>query len=579
MPLGDAYADSTLQALTVMAARPVDPEPPRPKHSAWSTIPRAVAGAFLEVGGNALDTASAFGQVAAAAGGVGPGFAPEDKKQRQQSLEAYDRLKSEGINWRSDEARANYDMARDLRPDPITAGAAEQIVFGMTKGLTKAIGGAVALGNVGGAAAFGLSEGMTTADDLAEQGVDPATRAKVGAVTGALNAAGVALPVAGRTLAQTAGLVAVGGPGSFVAQQMATREILAGADYGELAKQYDPLDPVGLAVSTLVPAGFGAFAMRGAARSAAAGPRARVTPEQLDALMSHNITAHADARPARERAELLRAWDEVHQNPVGPANDPLVRLTPDDVADVLVSRGPVSLKEDGVSIQVPGYGLVKFIWRHGPESGKPEAAAITAEDLADFPVLMREYEPEMTALHDQKTGRTTEQMTWVVDRPDGRRVVYGTTRFLADDEHHLVTVHVDGERKTVPSQKRKEPPTTSGPGTLQASGRDTARESFASSSWEVEGGYEPSIGNRGADVTGAEAAAVDAMRTRIEALKTEQPDLMVKLADDAEPMRMDEALAEIQRRAQEGTDTDFGALDAPLLQVAAECAISFGGAA
>lgn len=48
--------------------------------------------------------------------------------------------------------------------------------------------------------------------------------------------------------------------------------------------------------------------------------------------------------------------------------------------------------------------------------------------------------------------------------------------------------------------KRKEPPSTSGPDTLQASGRDTARESFASSSREVDGGRTPSIANPAAIV-------------------------------------------------------------------------------
>ncbi|HAV37456.1 MAG TPA: transglycosylase, partial [Massilia sp.] len=74
-----------------------------------------------------------------------------------------------------------------------------------------------------------------------------------------------------RTLAQTAGLVAAGGPGGFIAQQAASKAILENAGYDKLADQYDPFDPVGLAVSTLVPSAFGAYAMRGA-RARAANP-------------------------------------------------------------------------------------------------------------------------------------------------------------------------------------------------------------------------------------------------------------------------------------------------------------------
>lgn len=102
------------------------------------------------------------------------------------------------------------------------------------------------------------------AEELKQQGVDIGTRTKVGAVTAVTNAVGFALPVAGKTWLQTAGLVAVGGPGTFVTQQAATKAILENANYADLAKQYDPTDTLGLAMSTLLPLGFGALAMRGA---------------------------------------------------------------------------------------------------------------------------------------------------------------------------------------------------------------------------------------------------------------------------------------------------------------------------
>ena len=120
-----------------------------------------------------------------------------------------------------------------------------------------------------GAVLTGADEGMTVADDLKQQGVDLGTRTAVGAVVGVATGLGVALPVAGKTLAQTAGLVVAGGPVSFMAQQQAVRSILQAQDYSKLAEQYDPLDPVGLAVSTLIPAGFGAWGVRSARARAA----------------------------------------------------------------------------------------------------------------------------------------------------------------------------------------------------------------------------------------------------------------------------------------------------------------------
>lgn len=405
MGLLDAYKDSTETALRVMASRPLEPDPPSPKRSAWSAPFRAVAAGAAEVAGNVIDTAAAAGQVAASVGGITPGFDPDQAKNRQQSVDAMDTLKRDGINWRTDEAQQAYKFGADLRPDPLTAGTAENIVFSLTKGLTKAIGAAATLGPVGGAAAFGVSEGMTTADDLATQGVDQTTRTQVGAVTGVMSAAGVALPVAGKTLAQTAGLVAVGGPLSFMAQQQATRSILENADYGKIAKQYDPLDPVGLIISTLLPAGFAAYAKRGGF-----GPR--VAPEAIDAAMVQNLTVARDA------------------------------------------HGDVS-----------------------PEQVKAMIGADETPPTAPLPVV--------------KDSLTTE---------------FDTT-----------------------GQTQKQAP--------------------------------------------------DAYASRVDALIKEQPDLIVRLDDAGQPVKLSDELAAIKKQAQEGTDTDFGALDAPLLKVAAECALSIGTAA
>lgn len=408
MGLLDAYQDSTDTALRVMAARPLEPEAPTPKRSAWTTPFRAVAAGAAEVAGNVMDTAGAFGQVSAAAGGLTPGFDPDAAKNRNATVEAFDKLKTDGINWRTDEAQQAYKFGADLRPDPLTAGTAENIVFGLTKGLTKAIGAAATLGPVGGAAAFGVSEGLTTAEDLANQGVDQQTRSKVGAVTGAMSAAGVVLPVAGKTLAQTAGLVLVGGPASFMAQQQATRSILENANYGEIAKQYDPLDPVGLTVATLLPAGFAAYAKRGGF-----GPRA--TPEAIDAAMVQNLTVardvHGDVSP--EQVKSMIGADEV------PPTAPLP-----------------AVKD-----------------------------SLTTEAKAGIPVM-------------------------------------------------------EGNQDVTP----------------------------------------------------------DAYAARVEALTKDQPDLIARLDEAGQPVKLADELAAIKKQAQEGTDTDFGALDAPLLKTAIECALSLGAA-
>ncbi len=409
MGLLDAYADSTENVLNVMAARPVEPEPPKPKHSAWSAVPRGVAAAAVEVGGNVIDAGTAIGQLAAAA---------TNENARKM-------LEEEGFDLRTEASQVQYSYARDLRPDPLTAGTAENLVFGLTRGLTKAVPAALAFGPIGGAAAFGVSEGLTDADNLAAQGVDKATRTKVGMVSAGVNAVGVALPVAGKTLATTVGLVAVGGPLSFMTQQQATRSILEAADYHDIAKQYDPLDPVGLTVATLVPAGFAAAARagaRGAAKPLETGTKAPETaPEtvpqtpdivptrdDIDAAMVHNLTTLRDVHEAVSAEIAAR-----------PADDAVPAMRQEPVAD-----------------------------QAAPQPAKP-----------------------------------------------------------------------------------------------------------------------------------AEPDTPDAYRAKVEQLATEQPDLVARLDDAGQPVRLADELDAVRKAAQEGTETEFGALDAPLLKVAAECALATGTAA
>lgn len=433
MGLLDAYQESIDTSFRVRDSLPIEPEAPKPKRSAWTAPFRAVAAGASEVVGNVMDTAGAFGQVVAASGGIGPGLDPDQAKNRQASVDAMDKLKTDGIDWRTPEAQQAYQFGRDLRPDPLTAGAAENTVFSLTKGLTKAVGAAVTLGPAGGALAFGGSEGMTTSEDLAVQGVDQGTRTKVGAVAAVMNTVGVALPVAGKTLTQTAALVAVGGPGSFMAQQAATREILRNADYKQLAEQYDPLDPVGLAVATLLPAGFAAYAKRG-------------------------------------------GFDKVG------TNRPITETPP-------------------------------------PEIGTPEA----------------------------KTGNPVME----TNQP-----VAATSDVIDAAMVHNLTVARDAHQSVAPEQV----PAMFGIDETPPSAPMPVTKEVRSAEFDTPG--------QAADPT------PDAYAARVETLTKEQPDLIARLDDTGQPVRLTDELAAIKKEAQEGTDTDFGALDAPLLKVAAECALS-----
>lgn len=290
----------------VDALAKLPPEPPKPaERSIWSLVPRAIAGGAAKVGAATVDALDTVGDAA----GKRKAFERQGLKAPETDLGTI--------------ATSARDFERDMRPDPVTAGTAEQLVYGAVSGLTAAGLGAVLGGAPGAAIGMGAAEGAATADDLRRQGVDPTTARTAGLVVGGVGAASVALPMAGPTLKATAGLYLAGGPAGYMAQQEAVSQILSGAGYAKIAEQYDPLDPVGLAVSALVPlpfAGYGAMRNVRAARAAevppvrdpvpgepvkpaeppkpaepAPVPRAPETaPEVVDAAMVHNLTLQRD---------------------------------------------------------------------------------------------------------------------------------------------------------------------------------------------------------------------------------------------------------------------------------------------
>lgn len=338
MPVLDLYEDENRAA--AMAAPPVAPRKQDPAFSAWATVKsavKAVPAAVAEVTGSTADILGAFGGVAAATGGSAGGmFSTGTEAERKQTADAAKKLREQGPDYRTEAGGLFRGVAKDYMPDATTAHGAEVAVADFVRMATKAVAGGVVAGPVAGALAAGAEEGFTAADKLADQGVDVNTRTQVGLVTGAVTGLGFALPVAGRTVGRTVGLALAGGPASFMAQNAATREILQRADYTQLADQYDPFDPVGLTLSTLVPLGFGALAMRGAARRAAAGQpvpeMAPVAPDVVDAarvqLLRENVEAHR-ATPPEDFAAA-----QAHEAAVAKALDQLANGQRVEVQDI-----------------------------------------------------------------------------------------------------------------------------------------------------------------------------------------------------------------------------------------------------
>ena len=210
-----------------------------------------------------------------------------------------------------------------LGPDPQTAHVADQVFHGLTRFGTKAVGAVAAAGPVGGAALLGAEETNTIYRDLIGRGIDSETALKVAAVQGAISAAGVMLPISAAGLptaagkvAGTAALVGVGGPGGYVAQETLARDILQRAGYADEAAKHDPADPLGLAISTILPLAFGGVAVARSMRSTKPMPPVRteagvrqavqLTPEEQAASDAYEASAE---NLAELRKEIARTKD------------------------------------------------------------------------------------------------------------------------------------------------------------------------------------------------------------------------------------------------------------------------------
>jgi hypothetical protein len=331
----DVYQTGTDSALADLARRGVNTPAPSARFSTWGTLtaaPRGVTAAGAEAAGSAADVLQGFGAALASTLDSDPiARAAVGRERVEQGAREAREMIDRGEALTSDVGQSFRAAADVYRPDPITAHAAERLVFDFFRAGSKVIAGGLGFGGFGVAGA-GFEEALTVADDLREQGVDPATRSMVGAVSGTSLAVGAVLPVAGQTVRGTAALVAAGGPGLFVAQQMATREILEGADYSKLAEGYDPFDPVGLTVSTLIPAAFGAYAVRSARRRATAdaeavdAARVSLAAEQRRAgALADDADLAAQARDdeaLRIAEEQLDAGQAVDVSDVAPAVTP-----------------------------------------------------------------------------------------------------------------------------------------------------------------------------------------------------------------------------------------------------------------
>lgn len=257
MGLLDTHADAIRAGFDFDLRNP-GPDMPAPSFDAWSFAKTGLSSlrtAGYQAAGNFLDLASESAS-ANNAGLEQSSLSPSDVAQRRAEN---DRTAASFSGL----AATMRQRATESMPDPITAHRADQVLNGVVSSVGRAAGAIGTLGPVAGGAVFGLSEADTTYQDLRSRGVDEATARKVAGMSGVVSAATAGLPAGGSTIARTAGIAAVAGPVSYMGEQAISRQILQKAGYADEAAMHDPTDPLGLALSIVLPGVMGAIHVRG----------------------------------------------------------------------------------------------------------------------------------------------------------------------------------------------------------------------------------------------------------------------------------------------------------------------------
>lgn len=330
------YPQETEQALTFRANNPQAATPK--KASVWAQAGEIAAAPFKGVGQAGMQTARNLN--AAVPLQVGNPLA-------MTATEQEDMLQDGNITRQGQDAALRQGVDA-LKPDPVSATTASMILQDGARLLTKVGMYSMAGGFPAAVAGTGADEGVTGYREMRDRGVDAATAAKVGAVRGVSTAVGVAIPGVGKTALQTVGLIAAGGPASFMTEQAVTRSILEQANYPELAREHDPTDLVGLGVSILVPGVVGTVLHRAKVK-AAKQAQAPVEPAQAATKTIADDAAVLAADPdIRDAAHVSYRNQVVEAHNLGDRADPKARA-----AHAQAMEAAAKAMDEGQPVRVP----------------------------------------------------------------------------------------------------------------------------------------------------------------------------------------------------------------------------------
>lgn len=225
---------------------------------------------------------------------------------------------------------------------------------------------------VGGPATLAASTVMNKAEELVDAGVSPMTAVGVGTIEGAVQAATMAIPAAGKTIRQTLLLAGIQ-PVIGGAATQASKSILESQGYTEQAKAYDPFDIPSRGIELTLGLAFGGLAHYAKAKG-------KLPVEMVDAIdTAENHQKVKNASPFKEAASPAVA--DVHAKAYDKALDDLHEGRPVDVTSVI--------REQAASSDMP------YRTEPHPEEiwireiiGK-ETAALADEFAAEYPEGVR----------------------------------------------------------------------------------------------------------------------------------------------------------------------------------------------
>ncbi len=146
-----------------------------------------------------------------------------------------------------------------LTPEPGSVSTAGRFISGIA-GFAPAL-----LAGPAGVPILAAEGAINTGAGLVEQGVDAKAATETGILTGATTAAMAGLPAGAKTWGKTLALASLN-PVIGAASTEAEKKLLESQGYEDIAKQYDPLDPVARGIDATLGVAFGAMEKYGEAR-------------------------------------------------------------------------------------------------------------------------------------------------------------------------------------------------------------------------------------------------------------------------------------------------------------------------